>query len=131
MKTNVLSLICALICIFPVLSEAQLISVTGYVKDGKNGEGLANVNVFESNSEIGTISNKKGYYKLTLTKGDAELNITNEGFTSYAAKMELQADTMLIITLHPLQKNKKSAKKSRQAHAKVNLKNTDLPDLAQ
>ena len=41
---------------------AQKYTLSGYVKDAKNGEALIGVNVFIKNTSTGTASNSYGFY---------------------------------------------------------------------
>lgn len=57
--------------------KAQYIAVTGYLTNFVTGEAIENATVFESHSDIGTISNREGFYQLILHPG--ELNILFSG----------------------------------------------------
>jgi len=101
MKTILLTLFSIIFFMIPDFGLAQLITVTGLVKSSTSGKTLKEVNVFESNSGIGTITNKDGYYKLTLNSGTLNLKISEAGYLAVSKKMELSSDTTLTIILHP------------------------------
>lgn len=105
--------------VIPNYSWAQFIAVTGYVNHGQNGKALGNVSVFEANSEIGTISNQNGYYKLLLEEGSINLTISNDGFAPFSKKLDLKSDTTLIVNLQPTLNSKSRNKKSDELHAVV------------
>ncbi len=125
MKTILLTLFSFIFFIIPDFGLAQLVTVTGHVKSSINGKAIKNVNVFESNSGIGTITNKDGYYKLILDMGQLNLNITEAGFMSVTKKMELSSDTTLIIELQPErgEKIRLKADDGTQVQAKRDSKN--------
>jgi hypothetical protein len=119
MKTILIIPITMLFFIIPNFSWAQFISVSGYVNDGNNGNGLENVSIFESNSGIGTISNQNGFYKLLLQKGSINLKFSNDGFQNYSTIIDLKSDTTLLVKLKPSINNKLRLKKSDELHADV------------
>ncbi len=90
--------------------NAQFLVVTGNVINEKTGNAIENVNIFESFSGIGTITNVSGFFSLMLKPGKAEFVITHAGFKDLAKKMVLQADTTFIFSLLP-QINQKSKSK--------------------
>ncbi len=119
MKTILITHFALILFVIPHFGRAQLITVSGFVNNGMNGKALENVSIFESNSGIGTISNKNGFYKLTLEKGDLNLSITNNGFKPYAQKLELSSDTTFIVKLIPTLQAKTKQKKDNEVHAGV------------
>lgn len=55
-------------------------TISGYIKDKKNGEYLPGASVYIPNKNIGTISNSYGYYSLTLPKGNYKLAFSYIGY---------------------------------------------------
>lgn len=119
MKTILISLLALLLIIIPGFSWAQLVTVTGYVNNGTNGQAMENVNIFEANSGIGTITNQFGFYKLMLEKGTLNLSVSNDGFKPYSQKLEIVADTTLRVNLQPKLSIKSKEKKEQDLHADV------------
>lgn len=119
MKTILIIPLSILLFMIPNFSWAQFISVSGYVNDGKNGDALKNVSVFETNSGIGTISNQNGFYRLLLENGSLNLKISKEGFQNYTTTMDLKSDTVLLVKLQPGINGKLRPKKSDELHAVV------------
>ena len=101
MKTVLNIFILLAFVIVPEYSQAQLISVSGYVKDFVSGQVIENVSVYENESGIGTISNNEGYYKLLLKPGNQRLKISRHGFNVFSAEFELKNDTVLTVNLKP------------------------------
>ena len=119
MKTILVIPFTILLFVISNFTWAQFISVSGYVNNGKNGDVLKNVSVFETNSGIGTISNQNGFYRLLLEKGSINLKISNEGFQNYTTTMNLKTDTVLLVKLQPGTNGKLRPKKSDELHADV------------
>ncbi|WP_346863908.1 carboxypeptidase-like regulatory domain-containing protein [uncultured Draconibacterium sp.] len=101
MKTILFTQITLLLFVIPNFSWAQVITVTGYVNNGTNGNALENVTIFEVNSGIGTITNQNGFYKLILERGTLKLNVTDGGFKAFTQTLELTSDTTLTVMLEP------------------------------
>lgn len=102
MKT-ILSCHLFLFClILSIPGYSQLVLVTGNVINEKTGRALENVNILESFSGIGTITNLTGYFSLMLKPGNTEIVITHDGFKEFSRKMVLQNDTVITVSLMPL-----------------------------
>ena len=101
MKTILNFLILFGILIVPEYGQAQLIAVSGYVKNFVSDKVLENVSVYENESGIGTISNNDGYYKLLLKPGKQYLKISSHDFEDFSAKFELKGDTVITVRLKP------------------------------
>lgn len=57
-------------------------TVSGYLKDSKNGEALIGVTVYKKNSQIATSTNVYGFYSLTLPKGLDTLVVSYIGYAT-------------------------------------------------
>jgi hypothetical protein len=86
----------------PILANAQLVLVTGNILNEKTGIALENVNILESYSGIGTITNMSGFFSLMLKKGNAEVVISLNGFNDLSKKLILNNDTTLSFSLTPV-----------------------------
>lgn len=82
--------------------HAQLVKVSGSVCNEKDGTFLENVNIYESNSRIGTISDQQGNFQLMLKSGRARIHLDCDGFEDSRQALVLKNDTMLAIQLTPL-----------------------------
>ncbi len=60
--------------------EAQLFTLSGYVKDKKSGEHLIAATIYDSKNHKGTITNEYGFYSLTLPEGETNLHIQFLGY---------------------------------------------------
>ena len=65
---------------FGLFAQNEKSTVSGYVKDSKNGEGLIGASVFIKELLTGTTTNTYGFYSLTLPKGNYTLVITSVGY---------------------------------------------------
>jgi hypothetical protein len=99
--------------ILPFLGNTQLIIVTGSIINERTGSAIENVNIFETFSGIGTITNVSGFFSLMLKPGSAEFVITHAGFKDLSKKMVIHADTTLTFSLVP-QINQKSKTKEAE-----------------
>lgn len=125
MKTNLTAHLLFCIMLLPVLVEAQLVTVSGKVTNSKSGEALENVTVFELSSNIGTITNENGFFKLALIKGAQEIKISDDGFIEYSQQFVLKSDTTLMVKLVSENQHKNRHKKQLSLHAdaKISKKN--------
>ncbi|HKL31490.1 MAG TPA: carboxypeptidase-like regulatory domain-containing protein [Tangfeifania sp.] len=101
MKTILNIFILFTVFIVPEYGQAQLLSVSGYVKNFVSDKVLENVSVYENESGIGTISNSDGYYKLLLKPGTRNLKLSSHGFEDFPMKFELKGDTIITVRLKP------------------------------
>jgi len=111
--------------IFSLPGYAQLIVVTGNVVNEKTNDALVNVNILETFSSIGTISNLSGNFSLMLKPGIAEIVITHDGFKEFSRKMVLKSDTVITVSLMPTvnPKSKSKVSESQKFAEKVEKKN--------
>ncbi len=63
-----------------LFAQSEKLTVSGYVKDNKNGEGLIGASVFVKELLTGTTTNTYGFYSLTLPKGNYTLVISSVGY---------------------------------------------------
>ncbi|MDX1283923.1 MAG: carboxypeptidase-like regulatory domain-containing protein [Draconibacterium sp.] len=103
--------------VIPDIGLCQYISLSGYVTNSTDGNPMQNVSIYDSNSEIGTITNQNGFYKLQLKKGSVNLSITKIGFNDFSNKLILKADTTLQVKLEPNLEGKNKLKKNLQLQA--------------
>lgn len=87
--------------IMPLTSGGQLAIIQGSIVSKKSGKVLENVNILETGSGIGTISNSAGIFRLMLNPGNTELLISYDGFKSITQKIQLRTDTVVNFKLEP------------------------------
>jgi len=71
------------------------ITISGHVRDLENGEVLSGVTIFENNLKQGTATNSYGFYSLTITSGNYDLQFSYIGYVSVNKK----GSTDIAITL--------------------------------
>ena len=106
--------------LLPVLSSAQLVTISGNVTNSKSGEALQNVSIFESASNTGTITNQSGFFKLVISGGELKFSFTDKNFETYVKEIELKNDTTFSIKLKPKVQVKNQHKKETYLQASAN-----------
>ena len=100
-----------LILFLPYISNGQLVTITGYITSEKDDNYLENVNIFESNSIIGTLTDKNGYYHLMLPNGNLKITASLNGYKDYSKKIVIKKDTVFSFKLKPVANTKELGKK--------------------
>jgi hypothetical protein len=108
------------IILIPEFGHAQLLSVSGYVKNFVSDNAIENATVYENKSGIGTITNNEGFYKLLLKPGNQHLTISNPGFESFTWKFVLSSDTIITISMKPDNFRKLELADGNQVSAEIN-----------
>jgi len=65
----------------PSMPDAKY-TISGYIKDTKNGEVLIGVTVFVKELKIGTVTNSYGYYSLNLQEGKYQIDYSYIGYNT-------------------------------------------------
>jgi hypothetical protein len=93
--------LCALLSILSVNALfSQNFTLSGYVKDGRSGETLIGVNVFnKENKQQGTSTNTYGFYSLTLPRGKYTIKISYVGYAEKDMVVDLAADQNLNVEI--------------------------------
>lgn len=78
---------------------AQQRTISGYVKDGTNGEALIGAYVFIEDLQEGTSTNEYGFYSLTVKEGYYTLKSSYLGYEEFVLKIDLKVNISLNIEL--------------------------------
>ncbi|MFT6879385.1 MAG: hypothetical protein ACI9QN_001040 [Arcticibacterium sp.] len=78
-----------LLLLFPLVSFGQNSSLSGYVTDSRNGEGMIGLSIYVEELKIGTQTNAYGFYSLTIPDGDYTLLLTYIGYNDLEIKIAL------------------------------------------
>lgn len=94
-----------LIILFTILAfhtqaQDKKFTLSGHVKDGKNGEDLIGANVLELQSSSGAVTNLYGFYSLTLPEGDYRLEFSYVGYSPTILEVKLHTDQTLDVELN-------------------------------
>ena len=74
-------------------------TVSGFVKDVSNGEGLIGVSVYVREAETGVVTNPYGFYSITLPSGSYTLVYTYIGYQKTTKTVTLDADKTVSIEM--------------------------------
>jgi hypothetical protein len=89
-----------IVLLFPFILTAQKkYTLSGYVKDKKNGETLISASISVVGMNKGITTNQYGFYSLTLTEGNYKLAITYSGYKQSFITVNLNADKQLNVEL--------------------------------
>ena len=80
-------------------SKTSKATITGYVRDVKNGEGVANASVSADSSSLTVSTDQFGYYSISLTPGQHTLYISAVGMKESRRQVLLYSDGTLNIDL--------------------------------
>jgi hypothetical protein len=125
MKTVLFNPLLIFLWIFPFMGNAQYITVSGYVAHLFTGNPVENVNIFETQSGIGTITDKEGFFKLILKQGNLDISFALNGYKPVVEKFTAKNDTTLSLVLEPLKRVNNVQDKDESVHkADEDKKNT-------
>lgn len=99
--SRLLLLFTLLVFVFHTLNGQAKYTISGYVKDKKNGESLPGVNVYVKETMKGASTNEYGFYSLTLPEGEYTLVASFLGFQSFEQKIRLYQQLRMNIELAP------------------------------
>ena len=81
-------------------AKPEVFTISGYLKDAKNGEVLIGANVYvQGNNALGATSNLYGFYSLSLPKGTYQMAYSYLGFNTQIMEITLDKDIRLNIEL--------------------------------
>lgn len=90
-----------LLCLFviPSLFAQTKHTISGYVKDGSNGEVLIGAAVFVEPIKVGKTTNEYGFFSITIPEGDYTISFAYLGFKTQSRSISLNANLKLNIEL--------------------------------
>lgn len=95
MKTYYFLMFVLIFTYTPLRTDAQRFSVSGKVTDELTQMPVAQVNVVEVGSSIGTITNEDGSFFLMLNKGPVEIQFGGISHQPVKVSFELRQDTII------------------------------------
>ncbi len=79
---------------FPAFSQANY-TISGYLKDAKDGESLIGATVIVEGTGNGAVSNTYGYYSITLAEGNYTLIVSYIGYQTQRKEVSLTSNQKL------------------------------------
>ncbi len=92
-------LLFCLVCFVSITNAQEKFTISGYIKDAKNGEALIGVTVYKKNSQIGTTTNSYGFYSLTLPKGLDTVMISYVGYKTVITPVNLTSNQTISLEI--------------------------------
>jgi TonB-dependent receptor-like protein/carboxypeptidase-like protein len=83
----------------PAGQPGSTATISGYVKDGKDGETIIGATVYSLENQKGTTTNDQGYFKLEIPTGIQRIRISFIGFADEIREIRLGSDGTLDIEL--------------------------------
>lgn len=74
-------------------------TVSGYITDAQTGERIYAATVYEQNTGTGAISNRFGFFSLTLPEGPVALKVSFVGYLPQTRSLLLNSDTLFSVAL--------------------------------
>ncbi len=91
---------------FVAFSQNSKYTISGTIRDAKNGESIIGAIIKVTEQEgVTAVSNEYGFYSLTLTSGSYNFTISKGGYTSAEEKIDLSKNTTKNILLSQVAKN--------------------------
>ncbi len=84
------------------LEAQEKFTISGYVKDSRNGEALIGANVYVKETMKGATTNTYGFYSLTLDKGNYTLMSSYISFKDFSNNLALDSNLRVNINLQPV-----------------------------
>jgi predicted transport protein len=75
-------------------SNRAALTVSGYIKDAGNGEGLIGVSVYVKETGTGAVTNSYGFYAVTLPPGTYNIVVSYVGYTKQTRSVDLTAQNV-------------------------------------
>jgi hypothetical protein len=111
--------------------SAQKNTLSGYLKDESNGEGLIGATVYIHDLRNGVVSNAYGFYSISLPAGVYKITYSYMGYESEVHTLELKSNCTMDIALKTSQREIEevvvSGEKKDQNVQGVNMSLTKLP----
>jgi hypothetical protein len=107
------------------LSAQQKFTLSGYVKDGANGEFMLAANVYVEELKSGTTTNNYGFFSITIPQGVYHVRFSFVGYDDVVKEINLNGDQRLNIELKPTSTELKAVEISAEA-SNENTQSTDM-----
>lgn len=109
----------------PTVTQNTKYTISGYVKDGSDGEAIIGAIVYKQGTQISTTTNEYGFYSLTLPAGKHTIITTYLGYTNIVTEVELTKNTTLNFEPKEQGRDLQEVEVSAEA-ADKNIKSTEM-----
>ncbi len=93
------SLTLFLVLLASAVSAQTKYTLSGYLKDAENGEGLIGATIFIDEISSGTVTNVYGFYSISLPEGTYNVTYNFLGYEAIVKTIELEADQTVTIEM--------------------------------
>src|SRR5579872_1351836 len=76
-------------------SQAQQFTISGYVKDSKNGEAIIGASVYKLGTTTGVATNAYGFYSLSLPQGKHQIAFAYIGYPTLIKEVDLTKNVLI------------------------------------
>src|SRR5665648_1144069 len=90
-----------LLVVLSLQGFAEMVTLSGYLKDKKNGEGLIGATVYIPEIKTGVITNPYGFYSISVPEGNYSVTFSFIGYQTQAPLIKLNGDLSLIHISEP------------------------------
>jgi len=102
----------AALCFSTIVLAQQKYSISGTVKDNRNGELLIGVTVkVAEDPTISVLANEYGFYSLSLPQGNYTVIVSNPGYKDFQQSVTVDTNTKLDLQLDPEEKQDEEEQK--------------------
>lgn len=77
-------------------------SISGYIKDARNGEAMTGATVYAKENYKGTTANTYGFYSFTLEEGSYTIQVSFIGYETYSQTIVLNKNLTIDVELNPI-----------------------------
>jgi hypothetical protein len=88
-----------LLLIFSLRGIAGIVTLSGFIKDKANGEGLIGAAVYVSQLKTGVITNSYGFYSISIPQGSYSVNFSFLGYQTQTPVIDLNESKQLNLLL--------------------------------
>jgi len=104
-------------------------TLSGFVKDAKNGEALIGVNVYVKGTTTGTTTNEYGFYSLTLPSETYEIVISSVGYVNQIKQISLTINQKMDVELINSDTQLNEVEVVAEEDADINVKSIEMSTL--
>ena len=73
----------------------EFATISGFVSDISSGENLIGVNIYLDSLDLGTTTNKFGFYSVTVPTGNININFSFVGYETYSQNLHINQNITL------------------------------------